>query len=154
MYAQNAILVNEFTGHSWSKVSNTSIIALRSLLAFGKKTTHNDMMILQKINGTKLGVLVMESRGFFPESYWYWIGLGACIGFMFLFNFGHLICLTYLGGKFFLLCFPDITLQQLKYGHKILQHMTRNKLYYQKKMKRVPSELGLRLRLVEPHPQK
>nr|QVT92313.1 ABC transporter [Salvia miltiorrhiza] len=68
MYAQNAILVNEFTGHSWSK----------------------------DINGTKLGVLVMESRGFFPESYWYWIGVGASIGFMFLFNFGFLICLTYL----------------------------------------------------------
>ncbi|KAL1532411.1 transcription factor [Salvia divinorum] len=68
MYAQNAILVNEFTGHSWSK----------------------------DINGTKLGVLVMESRGFFPESYWYWIGFGACIGFMFLFNFCNLICLTYL----------------------------------------------------------
>ncbi|KAG6389557.1 hypothetical protein SASPL_151028 [Salvia splendens] len=68
MYAQNAILVNEFTAHSWSK-----------------------------INGTELGVLVMESRGFFPESYWYWLGLGACIGFMFLFNFAHLICLTYLG---------------------------------------------------------
>ncbi|KAL0393951.1 UNVERIFIED_CONTAM: Pleiotropic drug resistance protein 1 [Sesamum latifolium] len=37
MYAQNAILVNEFTGHSWSKV----------------------------VNGTKLGVLVMQSRGSF-----------------------------------------------------------------------------------------
>ncbi|KAL0330857.1 UNVERIFIED_CONTAM: Pleiotropic drug resistance protein 1 [Sesamum angustifolium] len=37
MYAQNAILVNEFTGHSWSKV----------------------------VNGTKLGILVMQSRGFF-----------------------------------------------------------------------------------------
>lgn len=85
------------------RLANTSIIALRLLLAFGKKTTHSDMMILQKINGTKLGVLVMESRGFFPESYWYWIGLGACIGFMFLFNFAHLICLTYLGGKLFLL---------------------------------------------------
>ncbi|XP_041993380.1 pleiotropic drug resistance protein 1-like isoform X2 [Salvia splendens] len=69
MYAQNAILVNEFTGHSWSKL----------------------------INGTKLGVLVMESRGFFPEQYWYWIGVGALFGFVWLFNILYLICLTFLG---------------------------------------------------------
>ncbi|KAG6417147.1 hypothetical protein SASPL_119298 [Salvia splendens] len=69
MYAQNAILVNEFTGHSWSKL----------------------------INGTKLGVLVMESRGFFPEQYWYWIGVGALFGFVWLFNILFLICLTFLG---------------------------------------------------------
>ncbi|KAL2489953.1 ABC transporter G family member 40 [Forsythia ovata] len=46
MYAQNAILANEFTGHSWSKI----------------------------VNGTELGVAVMKSRGFFPQAYWYWIG--------------------------------------------------------------------------------
>ncbi|KAH6836491.1 pleiotropic drug resistance 12 [Perilla frutescens var. hirtella] len=68
MYAQNAILVNEFTGHSWSK----------------------------SINGTKLGALVLESRGFFPGAHWYWIGVGASIGFMFLFNICYMICLTYL----------------------------------------------------------
>ncbi|KAL1544680.1 transcription factor [Salvia divinorum] len=69
MYAQNAILVNEFTGHSWSKL----------------------------VNGTKLGVLVMESRGFFPQAYWYWIGVAALFGFVWLFNILYLICLTYLG---------------------------------------------------------
>ncbi|KAI3468322.1 hypothetical protein Pfo_024985 [Paulownia fortunei] len=68
MYAQNAILVNEFTGHSWSKL----------------------------INGTKLGVHVMQSRGFFPQANWYWIGLGAVIGFVFLFNILYLIALAYL----------------------------------------------------------
>nr|QVT92329.1 ABC transporter [Salvia miltiorrhiza] len=69
MYAQNAILVNEFTGHSWSKL----------------------------VNGTKLGVLVMESRGFFPQTYWYWIGVGALFGFVWLFNILYLLCLTFLG---------------------------------------------------------
>ncbi|KAL0323943.1 UNVERIFIED_CONTAM: Pleiotropic drug resistance protein 1 [Sesamum calycinum] len=53
MYAQNAILVNEFTGHSWSKV----------------------------VNGTKLGILVMQSRGFFPHAYWYWLGVGRALAF-------------------------------------------------------------------------
>ncbi|KAL7112063.1 hypothetical protein ACP275_05G129600 [Erythranthe tilingii] len=68
MYAQNAIIVNEFTGHKWSKL----------------------------VNGTKLGVLVMESRGFFPQPYWYWIGAGATFGFIFLFNILYLLALTYL----------------------------------------------------------
>ncbi|KAL3650918.1 transcription factor [Castilleja foliolosa] len=68
MYAQNAILVNEFTGHSWSRL----------------------------INGTELGTLVMQSRGFFPQANWYWIGLAAVIGFVFLFNLLYVISLTYL----------------------------------------------------------
>ncbi|KAL8536981.1 hypothetical protein ACS0TY_012240 [Phlomoides rotata] len=68
MYAQNAILVNEFTGHSWSK----------------------------SIFGTKLGVLVLESRGFFPQAHWYWIGVGASIGFTLLFNILNVVSLTYL----------------------------------------------------------
>ncbi|KAL3630029.1 transcription factor [Castilleja foliolosa] len=68
MYAQNAILVNEFTGHSWSRL----------------------------INGTELGTLVMQSRGFFPQANWYWIGLGAVIGFVFLFNILYIISLSYL----------------------------------------------------------
>lgn len=60
-------------------------------------------MILQKVNGTKLGTLVLESRGFYPGAHWYWIGVGANIGFMFLFNFLYLMCLTYLDRKLFLL---------------------------------------------------
>nr|QVT92293.1 ABC transporter [Salvia miltiorrhiza] len=68
MYFQNAILVNEFTGHSWNKL----------------------------VNGTKLGVRVMEGRGFYPQTYWYWIGLGASFGFIWLFNILYLVSLTYL----------------------------------------------------------
>ncbi|CAA0838334.1 ABC transporter G family member 40, partial [Striga hermonthica] len=68
MYAQNAILVNEFTGHSWSRM----------------------------INGRKLGDIVLESRGFFPQAYWYWIGLGATFGFIWIFNIFYLLSLMYL----------------------------------------------------------
>ncbi|GER56174.1 pleiotropic drug resistance protein 2, partial [Striga asiatica] len=39
----------------------------------------------------------MRSRGFFPDSYWYWLGLGASVGFVFLFNIFYIICLTVLG---------------------------------------------------------
>ncbi|KAL1552517.1 transcription factor [Salvia divinorum] len=68
MYFQNAIMVNEFTAHSWSRI----------------------------VNGTTLGVRVMESRGFYTNSYWYWIGVGASLGFVFLFNTLYLASLTFL----------------------------------------------------------
>ncbi|XP_059642943.1 pleiotropic drug resistance protein 1-like isoform X3 [Cornus florida] len=70
MYGQNAILVNEFLGNSWKKVL---------------------------LNATEpLGVTVMKSRGFFPDAYWYWLGLGALFGFVLVFNFCYSLALTYL----------------------------------------------------------
>ncbi|KAK0597626.1 hypothetical protein LWI29_027037 [Acer saccharum] len=70
MYGQNAIVVNEFLGHSWDKIVPNST--------------------------DTLGVAVLKSRGFFPEAYWYWLGVGALIGFTILFNFGFTLALTYL----------------------------------------------------------
>uniref|UniRef100_A0A7N0U871 ABC transporter domain-containing protein n=1 Tax=Kalanchoe fedtschenkoi TaxID=63787 RepID=A0A7N0U871_KALFE len=70
MYAQNAITVNEFLGKSWSHVPPNS-------------------------NET-LGVQILKSRGLFPEANWYWIGLGATIGFILLFNFLNTVALSYL----------------------------------------------------------
>ncbi|RDX74835.1 Pleiotropic drug resistance protein 1 [Mucuna pruriens] len=54
MYGQNALMVNEYLGHSWSKAN--------------------------------LGVDFLKSRSFFTEAYWYWIGFGGLVGFVFLFN--------------------------------------------------------------------
>jgi len=42
-----------------------------------------------------LGVLCLKSRGFFTHAYWYWIGVGALIGYIFLNNFLYTIALTY-----------------------------------------------------------
>ncbi|XP_024637157.1 pleiotropic drug resistance protein 1 isoform X2 [Medicago truncatula] len=70
MYAQNAIMVNEFLGNSWNKI-----------------TPYSNMT---------LGILSLKSRGFFTHAYWYWIGVGALIGFIFLTNFLYIIALTYL----------------------------------------------------------
>jgi hypothetical protein len=70
MYAQNAISVNEFLGHSWNK----TIPGFRE----------------------PLGKLVLESRGVFPEAKWYWIGVGALLGYVLLFNILYTICLTFL----------------------------------------------------------
>ncbi|KAI9161267.1 hypothetical protein LWI28_015890 [Acer negundo] len=68
--SRNAIVVNEFLGHSWDKIVPNST--------------------------DTLGVAVLKSRGFFPEAYWYWLGVGALIGFTILFNFGFTLALTYL----------------------------------------------------------
>ncbi|KAF1858637.1 hypothetical protein Lal_00044670 [Lupinus albus] len=70
MYGQNAIAVNEFLGHSWRKVLPNST--------------------------ETLGILVLKSRGFFAQAYWYWIGVGALIGYAFLFNFLFTLALQYL----------------------------------------------------------
>ncbi|KAL8129518.1 hypothetical protein V2J09_018673, partial [Rumex salicifolius] len=70
MYAQNAASVNEFLGDSWNKrAGNTSL---------------------------SLGVMLMKARSLFPQSYWYWIGVGALLGYTILFNILFTLFLTYL----------------------------------------------------------
>ncbi|KAL8091917.1 hypothetical protein AgCh_034255 [Apium graveolens] len=70
MYGMNAIAVNEFLGHQWSRVlPNTT---------------------------EPLGVIILKSRGFFPQASWYWIGVGACLGFTFLFTFSFTLALSFL----------------------------------------------------------
>ena len=76
MYAQNAVSVNEFLGHSWDKVLNNSL------------------------SNETLGVQALRSRGIFPEAKWYWIGLGALLGFIMLFNILFTLALTYLKREF------------------------------------------------------
>ena len=52
-----------------------------------------------------LGVTVLKSRGFFTDAHWYWIGAGALLGFIFVFNFFYTLCLNYLNrGYLYLLC--------------------------------------------------
>jgi ABC-type multidrug transport system ATPase subunit len=67
-YAQNAISTNEFLGKSWSQIQN----------------------------GTTLGVTVLKNRGIFTEAKWYWIGLGALIGYTLLFNLLYTLALSVL----------------------------------------------------------
>ncbi|XP_023749630.1 ABC transporter G family member 32 [Lactuca sativa] len=70
MYAQEAASVNEFLGHSWAKRDNQSMMTL----------------------GEKL----LKARSIFPQSYWYWIGLGALLGYTILFNVLFTFFLSYL----------------------------------------------------------
>lgn len=71
MYAQNAASVNEFLGHSWDK----------------KAGNYTDL---------SLGEAVLRARSLFSEAYWYWIGVGALIGYTVLFNGSFTFFLTYL----------------------------------------------------------
>ncbi|KAK7284171.1 hypothetical protein RJT34_18912 [Clitoria ternatea] len=70
MYGENAMVNNEFLGKTWRRVLPNS--------------------------NESLGVLVLNSRGFFTQSNWYWIAVGALIGYILLFNFGYILALTYL----------------------------------------------------------
>ncbi|CAN4095920.1 unnamed protein product [Withania somnifera] len=70
MYSVNSILVNEFDGKKWKKIMP---------------------------NGAEpLGHEVVRARGFYPDAYWYWIGVGALIGFIIIFNLCYSIGLAYL----------------------------------------------------------
>ncbi|KAK1662280.1 hypothetical protein QYE76_050439 [Lolium multiflorum] len=70
MYAQNAISVNEFHGHSWSKpFADTNIT---------------------------LGEAVLTGYGLFKEKYWFWIGVGALLGYTVVLNALFTLFLTIL----------------------------------------------------------
>ena len=99
MYGQNAIVVNEFLGDSWNHVISLTS-NFRDNLLYVKKTCWPNLFDFQlqfTPNSNKtLGIQILESRGFFTHAYWYWIGIGALIGFMILFNIIYTLALTYL----------------------------------------------------------
>ncbi|KAH9321633.1 hypothetical protein KI387_016272 [Taxus chinensis] len=70
-YSQNALAVNEFLAPRWNKPSSTTL----------NKT---------------LGHEIIEARGLFAEARFYWIGVGALIGFCVVFNILFTLALTYL----------------------------------------------------------
>ncbi|RDX61779.1 Pleiotropic drug resistance protein 1, partial [Mucuna pruriens] len=43
-----------------------------------------------------LRIEVLKSHGFFTRSKWYWIGVGALIGYSIVFNIVYILALTYL----------------------------------------------------------
>ncbi|EYU21593.1 hypothetical protein MIMGU_mgv1a000235mg [Erythranthe guttata] len=101
MYAQNAIMVNEFRGHSWKHVSRNANMSL--------------------------GVEVIESLGYFSGSYWYWIGVGALLGTVVLLNSCCVLALTYLNQNKRKVVLPlephSITFDEVKYSVDMPQEM-------------------------------
>ncbi|EFJ25271.1 ATP-binding cassette transporter [Selaginella moellendorffii] len=68
MYGQSALAVNEFSASRWQQTEGDSTD----------------------------GRNFLESRGLFSDDYWYWIGAGAELGYVILFNVGFTLALTYL----------------------------------------------------------
>ena len=50
----------------------------------------------QDNNTNSLGVQVLESRGLFPHAKWFWIGVGALLAYIMIFNVIFAAALTYL----------------------------------------------------------
>ncbi|XP_057799463.1 ABC transporter G family member 32-like [Salvia miltiorrhiza] len=71
MYAQSAASVNEFLGHSWHKKAGDG-------------------------SSLSLGEMLLKIRSLFPNDRWYWIGVGALLGYILLFNTLFTVFLTYL----------------------------------------------------------
>lgn len=46
-----------------------------------------------------LGEALLKVRSLFPQSYWYWIGVGALLGYTVIFNILFTIFLSYLNRK-------------------------------------------------------
>lgn len=53
-----------------------------------------------RIDEPTVGKALLKARGIFTEDYWYWISIGALIGFSLLFNVCFILALTYLDRKF------------------------------------------------------
>ncbi|KAG5152500.1 hypothetical protein JHK84_028972 [Glycine max] len=73
MYGQNAIAINEFLDERWS----------------APNTDH-------RIPEPTVGKALLRIRSMFTEDYWYWICIGALLGFSLLFNICFIIALTFL----------------------------------------------------------
>ncbi|CAL5207748.1 unnamed protein product [Lathyrus oleraceus] len=73
MYGMTAISINEFLDKRWS-------------------TPNMD----PRIDEPTVGKALLKARGIFTEDYWYWISIGALIGFSLLFNVCFILALTYL----------------------------------------------------------
>ncbi|XP_050281944.1 pleiotropic drug resistance protein 2-like isoform X2 [Quercus robur] len=73
MYGQNAIAINEFLDKRWS--------------------TPNPYPLIPE---PTVGKVLLKARGMFVEDYWYWICVGALLGFSVLFNICFIIALTFL----------------------------------------------------------
>ncbi|KAG6487497.1 pleiotropic drug resistance protein 2-like [Zingiber officinale] len=73
MYGQNAIAINEFLDPRWGAPNNDT-----------------------NIDALTVGTAILKSRGMFSRGYWYWLAIGALIGFIILFNVLFVLALTYL----------------------------------------------------------
>lgn len=72
-YGQNAIAINEFLAKRWS-------------------SPNTDAQFTQPT----VGKVLLQSRGFYTEDYWFWISVSALLGFSVLYNILFIAALTFL----------------------------------------------------------
>lgn len=110
MYGQNAIVMNEFLDERWSKVRIQFSHTCRHQDEFVSGVSYFYSMniiflyLLQpntdsRINEPTVGKALLKSRGFYTEEYWFWICIGALLGFSIIFNILFILSLTYLDSK-------------------------------------------------------
>ena len=94
-----------------------------------------------------LGVVLLKSRGVFPEARWYWIGVGALIGYTLLFNFLFTLALKYLNREYLHLHVQFWKLSPPFWWLNWLQHSGSPRQCYQKRpwLKEMPTELEILL---------
>ncbi|PON42827.1 ABC transporter-like [Parasponia andersonii] len=59
-------------------------------------TAQSDPVFVPGHNQSTVGKVLLESKGFFTEEYWYWICIGALLGFSLLFNTLFIVALAFL----------------------------------------------------------
>ncbi len=87
--------------HYYSLLNGFFYLCLPTFLRF---SLWSCCRLLQRYQNTTttLGVEVLLSRGLFVHGYWYWIGIGALLGFVVLFNSLFILAITFLDRMFFL----------------------------------------------------
>ncbi|PWA64191.1 plant PDR ABC transporter associated [Artemisia annua] len=73
MYAQNALVLDEFLDKRWSRPN-----------------------IDPQINASTVGTALLKSRSFYTQDYWFWICLATLLGFSIIFNVLFIVALTFL----------------------------------------------------------
>jgi hypothetical protein len=106
MYGQNAIAINEFLDERWSAVRSPKTFENVILFPLKQPSLYylNYFSLFQpnpdpKIPEPTVGKVLLGARGMFKEDYWYWICVGALLGFSLLFNICFMLALTFLNRK-------------------------------------------------------
>lgn len=60
-------------------------------------------VVNRTLSNDTLGVQILKARGIFVDPNWYWIGVGALLGYIMLFNILFVLFLDWLGREY-LLC--------------------------------------------------
>ncbi|KAJ1376806.1 P-loop containing nucleoside triphosphate hydrolase [Sesbania bispinosa] len=68
-----------------------------SPLMYGQNALMVNEFLGNSWKNNNLGAVYLDTRGFFTDSYWYWLGFGALVGFVFLFNMMFGVALAVLG---------------------------------------------------------